>query len=359
MPPLLKQRASTIVLSGLVATVGITLDGRERHPQEDARSFLTGAFALTSDEIDRVDRGEVLTRTLGADDSRDVATFGLARLRITPDFYIAQFEDIGRFKRSDAVLAAGSFSRPPAAGDLAGLTLDDTDVKNLRDCRVGRCGVQLPAYAIEQFQREVDWRRDDAHDRADQVMRRFLVEYVGRYEQAGTSASVRYADQPIELDSNREFASAGGLGQGVWQRFPALARHVAEYPNNPAPDTTDRFYWSKERVGRRTVASVTHLAVARTAGDSPADYAIASKQIYGTHYFDASLGLTLLVRDRAAPESVLYLAYLNRSRIDMFGGMFGRLTRRVVIVRARATVAEQLTRLQRTLEPAFIASREH
>ena len=48
--------------------------------------------------------------------------------------------------------------------------------------------------------------------------------------------------------------------------------------------------------------------------------AIASKQIYGTHYFDASLGLTVLVRDRSVSSPAMYLVYLNRSRVDIFDG---------------------------------------
>ena len=40
--------------------------------------------------------------------------------------------------------------------------------------------------------------------------------------------------------------------------------------------------------------------IARANGDSPIAYAIGSKQIYAMHYFDASLGLTFLVPDRAA-----------------------------------------------------------
>jgi hypothetical protein len=79
------------------------------------------------------------------------------------------------------------------------------------------------------------------------------------------------------------------------------------------------------------------------------NYAIASKQIYAMHYFDASLGLTLLVPDPSAPLAATYVVYLNRSRIDVFDGLLGGVARRIVAGRARSLVAEQLGRLQRTL----------
>jgi hypothetical protein len=97
------------------------------------------------------------------------------------------------------------------------------------------------------------------------------------------------------------------------------------------------------------VVSITHLAIARTA-DSATDYAIASKQIYGAHYFDASLGLTILLRDRSTPSPATYVVYINRSRVDIFSGMLAGIARRLVVNRARSLVAEQLGQLQRSME---------
>jgi hypothetical protein len=68
------------------------------------------------------------------------------------------------------------------------------------------------------------------------------------------------------------------------------------------------------------------------------------------HYFDASLGLTLLVPDDS-PSPVTYVVYLNRSRIDVFEGVFGSLARRIVSSKARALVGSQLSRLQHVLGP--------
>jgi hypothetical protein len=167
---------------------------------------------------------------------------------------------------------------------------------------------------------------------------------------------MQYADGAGTLNLGQEFRALAASEFGGWNRFPLLRSHLLEYPDLVAPDTFDRLYWSKERVGRRSVASVTHLAIARTAATSPADYAVASKQIYGTHYYDASLGLTVLLRGRASAAPATYVAYLNRSRIDIFGGVLGKLTRRVVTVKARTTVSDQLARLQRTIETQFGAS---
>jgi hypothetical protein len=108
-------------------------------------------------------------------------------------------------------------------------------------------------------------------------------------------------------------------------------------------------YWSKELVRGRPVISITHVATAAAVDDSPVAYAVGSKQIYAMHYYDASLGLTLLVPDRTAASPVTYVVYLNRSRIDLFDGLFGGVARRLVAGRARTLVGQQLQRLQRSV----------
>jgi hypothetical protein len=108
-------------------------------------------------------------------------------------------------------------------------------------------------------------------------------------------------------------------------------------------------YWSKELVRGRPVISITHVATAAAVDDSPVAYAVGSKQIYAMHYYDASLGLTLLVPDRRSASSGTFVVYLNRSRIDLFDGLFGGVARRIVAGRARGVVAEQLQRLQQAL----------
>jgi hypothetical protein len=296
-----------------------------------------------------------VTRTLDSSHKREVATLGVTRIKVTPEYYIQQLVDIVRFKKSDAVLQIGKFSHLPVPSDVAAMTLEEADIRQLRTCRVGNCGVQLPASAITRFQHAVDWRRADAREQANALMRQILVDYVAAYAASGSAASMQYADQSAIVDVRSEtgqLARAEGPG---WRYFPALGRHIREYAGHGAGDTTDLIYWSKEKVASRNVVSVTHLAIARTAADSPADYAVASTQIYGTHYFDASLGLTILVRDASSDTPATYVVYLNRSRIDIFDGLFGGVARNIVSGKARGTVSDHLGQLQQRLEPQFSA----
>jgi len=318
---------------------------------ETARAFLATTFGMTTEDLARIDAGQVVARTLSAHESREVGTLGIVRIRATPDFYVERLTDIANFKRDEAVVQIGAFNNPPHINDVAGLSLEAWDVDKLRECRVNDCGLQLSADSIGRFSKEMDWRRSDVEQQATRLMRQILVEYVTGYRERGTTTAMQYVDQGRPLVLGDEFSAIVEADAGTWQHFPDLRRHLLGYPKD-TPGTTDILYWSKERVSRRLVINVTHLAIARTMS-SPAAYAIASKQIYSSHYFDASLGLTVLVPDPTEPAS-MYVVYLNRSRVDIFKGMFGGIARRLVTTRARTLVSELLTKLQRRMEADFV-----
>ena len=65
--------------------------------------------------------------------------------------------------------------------------------------------------------------------------------------------------------------------------------------------------------------SVTHVTIARNPStpDSPL-VAVAGMQVFATHYYQGSLGLTYLIGN--GPR---YLVYVNRTELDVLGGFFG------------------------------------
>src|SRR5215204_5184647 len=298
----------------LAAPSGTTLD--------PARMFLTTAFSLSAADIERLDRGDVISKTLDAKNGREVATLGIVRIMTSPSRYVERLADITTFKRTDDVLEIGTFSNVPQLADVASLSIDEQDLKRLRHCQVEDCDVRLSAEAIERMRRDVNWYAPDASHKASLLVRELLVDYVAHYRQRGTLATMEYADRPRRLNVGREFESLLDADTITSAYAPRLRRHLLEYPTS-AERMSDFVYWSKELIRGRPVISITHVATAPAVGDSPVAYAIGSKQIYAMHYYDASLGLTLLVPDRASASPATYVIYLNRSRIDLFDGAFG------------------------------------
>lgn len=342
----------SIVGGGLLVALATVGSASNR---DGARAFLSSTFGLTASDFTRIDAGEVVAKGTASGDARDIATFGIVRVRITPAFYVERLADIASFKKDDAVVQIGVFGRPPALSDVEALSLDEPDMRSLRECRIGHCGLQLPAETINRFRAEVNWAGVDARQRANGLIHQMLVDYVRKYQQSGAAVTMHYADRDDVMDVRNEFLSLASSDAGGWGRFGILRRHFVEYPSASTPDARDLVYWSKEIVSRKTVASVTHLAIIPCASSSPAAFAIGSKQIYGSHYFDASFGLTVLVPDQSSPSPATYVAYMNRSRVDVIGGMFGGVAKKIISSKARSTVGDTLGRLRTRLEREFAA----
>ena len=333
---------TTLLVVALVAAVdSATVDS--------SRAFLMSAFDVSPEQIARLDRGEVVSRTLDVSNRREVATLGIVRIDTSPSRYAQRLADITAFKRTGDVLQVGIFSSVPQLADVAALRLDEAELKRLRACRVGNCDVRLPADVIERVQRDVHWDAPDASRQASALIRQELVDYVARYRRHGSAAAMEYADRGPRLNVAGEFAALLEGDTFTLRYAPRLRRHLLDYPAAPGDGMRDFVYWSTELIRGRPVISITHVATAAAVDDSPVAYAIGSKQIYAMHYYDASLGLTLLVPDRRSGAAATFVVYLNRSRIDLFDGLFGGVARRIVAGRARGLVAEQLQRLQRVM----------
>jgi hypothetical protein len=74
----------------------------------------------------------------------------------------------------------------------------------------------------------------------------------------------------------------------------------------------------KENFGgkaKRATVSVNHVVFYQPEASGEA--IVASKQLYANHYYEASLGLTMMVEDPESSEPGFYLMHINRSRIDV------------------------------------------
>jgi hypothetical protein len=158
--------------------------------------------------------------------------------------------------------------------------------------------------------------------------RRLLAARVLQYRAGGLAALAPPADrqEPRRAD---EALSAIVAQSPYLARLPRVIAWLKEYPHGDST-VESFFYWSKEHYGEgKPVISITHVAIVRPESDHrvPA-ILVAGKQIFATHYFEGGLGLTMVVRD--ARNGAPYLAYVNRSQVDMLRGFFGGFVRGVL-----------------------------
>jgi hypothetical protein len=144
------------------------------------------------------------------------------------------------------------------------------------------------------------------------------------------------------------FASLVEHSVFLTEHLPRFAEHLRGYPSSAAPDIESFIYWSKERLAQKAVISATHVSIVRSQAAALPDALEAGKQIFATHYVNASLGLTAIARGE--PGGPNYLVYVNRSELDMPGGPFKGIIRWFLQRRLKAEAATVLQGLGRRLE---------
>jgi hypothetical protein len=314
--------------------------------REPFNEALRRYLRLSDHDLAALARGDVVSRSRSID-SRELMGFGAVRVKVTAGEYARRFQDIVSFKRNEMVLQIGVFGRHPALSDVAALTLDDSDLNALSKCRVGDCDLRLPARAIERLHGTT---RGDAgfRDRATVFMRELLVSEARAYLAGGGAALGPYCDEKKPLDRFDAFRMLLRESPFRLEHHPELARYLLDYPRATLPGVEELLYWSREKFGLKPVISLTHLVIYRPP-DRPGTVFTATRQLYASHYFDASLGLSALLAASDDPGD-RYLLYSNRSRLDTFGGLFGGLARAIAQRRVRDSLAENVRETKERLE---------
>ncbi|HEY7055909.1 MAG TPA: hypothetical protein VH458_05260 [Vicinamibacterales bacterium] len=330
--------------------LGIAITGGSA-PVDRAPQLWRSCAGLTDAEMSRVATGGVVAKSLPSPEHRETAVAGAIRIGVPVDFFVRRFRDIVAFKRSEMVLQIGRFSDSPTAEDLRGLTFDPADLDALRRCRVGSCGLKLSAEAIERFRTGVDWNAANWRDQAATLARRMIAEAARAYMEHGDATIRATNDKRKPIDPTAEFrALLANLGCDR-NEAPRFFEYLADYPQNRPADAESFIYWSKESFGMKSVISLTHVIIHRKPPDGPV--LIATKGLLSSHYLDASLGLTLLFPTGTAAAPAVDVIYINRSRADALGGLFGGITRAIVSGRQRDGTVDELRALKGRLETSW------
>ncbi len=313
-------------------------------PRQDAASILQPYVRASEAELRRLDRGDVLTKTLDSPDGREVTSFGVIRVMCTADTFVERLRDIERFKASEYVLQIGRFTPQPSVADLAGLTLDHGDREAMRTCVPQDCGLRLPAQAMDRFRTGIPWGTPGEVEAAAVAMRQFLADEARTYLASGSTALPDYADQHGTTPRAQAFRQLLRPVDYKAESQPEMFRWLDEFPKGTLEGADSFLYWSREKFGLKPTISISHSVLLRRNGL----VSFGSKQVFASHYFEASLGMALFVPVPDTPYG--YVTYLNRSRVDTLRGFLAPIARIVAARRARDGLERMLTGVKGKLE---------
>ena len=334
----MRPRRAAIAL----AFCAVAAAAQEAGVEHDVRTVLTTRLGFSNGELNELSRGQTVKHGLQTRTPGEIAVAGAVRIRAPKSAFFARVRDIERFKSGEGVLQIGRFSSPPVLEDLAALTIDKDDF-DPRSCRVGDCGVRLPASAIERLRREIDVNGPDAQSRAAAFFKQILFDDVSAYL-TGTERMTQYDDGPRPIRPGDELDGILAAMPEIGVLMPGLLDHLRRFPSVRLPEAEDFLYWSKEKFGIAPFITVTHVTVVCR---SAATCLMTTRDVYSSRYLDASVALAIAAD--SGPET-FDLVYDNRSRASALKGGLAAVRRMVTERRARGALEENLKTIKRLLE---------
>lgn len=317
----------------------------------EPRAFFRDQVGLSDGEISMIARGKAVAKVLPTQTPSEILVFGAVFVNARPERYAKLALDMGRLRRSPHYLGAGRFSDPPLLSDLEGFILEPDDIRGLKNCRPGKCSVQLPAEAIEELRASLDWSRPDVGEQVNERIRRMALEVVRRYQADGNRVLGDYRDTGQAPEAGIQLRSLLGQSAAPLAYMPELQDYLLEYPRIQPVAAESLFYWERVHFGMKPTLRLNHAIAYRSTGTREAAQIVIVKQLYASHYFQIALDVTACVTDSAGTgNGGFYLISLKGSSQQGLTGFVGSLLRRIIVSRARSAQERLLINIKQSLE---------
>jgi hypothetical protein len=310
-----------------------------------ADAYLKSTVRLTDQERSALLGGAPVTKLLDSDPATEVAVFGAVWVAASPDLYVKAVNDIENFEKGENFRVTKKISDPPRLEDFAPLELPADDIADLKECRVGSSEIKLSQNALDRVRKAVDWSKPTASADVNALARQIALEYAQAYREGGNARLAEYRDRDRPTFVAKEFESMVNRMPELTEYLPDIRRYLLEYPKYTLPGSTYFLYWQEAKFGLKPTVRVNHVVII----ERPEAMAVASKQIYASHYFWTALELRVVVPDPSHGKG-FWFVNINRSRSDGLSGFVGRMIRGKVRGEAQSGMEAVLKITKTTLE---------
>src|SRR6516164_7042248 len=111
-----------------------------------------------------------------------------------------------------------------APSDLQGFGLDSDDIRALRDCKPGKCEIQLPASnAMDELRKSVNWSAPNVNEQVNQLLQKLALSRLQEYQKEGDHIfGPVYNDKGQQVNVADSVRIHAQLLSGVAQGFAGL-----------------------------------------------------------------------------------------------------------------------------------------
>ena len=201
----------------------------------------TFAEILIPSETQRVDKGEAVGRLIKTGE-RDVALLGAIRVKRTKEQFLDYYRNLENMKNSPIVIEVGKFHNPPRPEDVANMTLDAAELKDIRSCRPGKCSSKLNTQEMDRYQTAMNWDGPDIEGQANRLARELILKFVTGYMAKGSAALGTLNDKETPLPLVNVFTALLKNFPYLSNRYPHLFTKI-----DVSSQTEEFIYWSREK----------------------------------------------------------------------------------------------------------------
>ena len=309
-----------VIVGILIGSVALVVANAQPAATLTAETILAERLGVGAAEVARFSAGEILTRIVPASAPHEIAAVGAMRTKGDLRRLLAWFHDIEAFMRAAGTQNVGAIKAPAGAADFAKLPLDDVDFSDLSACRPGRCEIRMPPAYLERFQKEINWKGADARVQSTALARSLIAEYVSAYQTGGDAALRKFHNQQQPNTAATQFQDLLRRATKVWDLAYPFVSYLETYPGARPEGTIDRFYWTRDEMGRKPVLTLHHVAIQEFPDGR---LLVADKQFYASRDLDAALMIALAIP--TADKSAFDLMVSVKARADAVSGVGGRL----------------------------------
>lgn len=350
------MRASWFRAAIIVSLAATALAAAPALPHAPVRQLVGPLWTPTASELTTLDRGLAIVKTLPASTSEEITFIGAIQINAPASRFVERFRDIERLDGGRGIPRIKRLSQPATPDDVKALELNAGDLKSLRACTPGECALKLPSTVIARFQREVDWNAPDAATRANKIVREMLLDRLAAYQRDGDRALQAYHDHEAPLSGAESTKAVLARDTLLGAHLPQLLTYVKDFPRASLPGAEDFYFWADVEFGLKPTLRLSHVTIYRAPPNQAGiAYAIVTKQLYASHYFQSAVEVRFLVEE---PQSVttpgsaprFYLVCWINARSDGMTGMLGPIIRLQVRRKSRTGVIDYLERVKSRVE---------
>jgi hypothetical protein len=173
----------------------------------------------------KVETGGAVVAVLPAT-GRDLSVFGVTRTTASGDRLAARTRAVEELYQGRYIAAINRFSAQPQLADVAGLTLDDEDLHDLRRCRPGDCGLKLSAQEMHDIAAAALAAGSAWKPAVQAAFRRAMVARARAYLDDGLATAAPYADDKAPVSPAVEFDEIARDHRSLPRRLQRTSDHT-------------------------------------------------------------------------------------------------------------------------------------